>query len=202
MARDKNIALATKLPPHNRREDGQAYALNVLTPIRPGRETELRDLLEALPAGQDSPFARLPRTHFARLVIIDRLAFEGPPARKPELRLQYLLFSTVFDGALDDYLGALCARIPRKAETIWAGCVGAPQPVAADVGTFAAWIRHNQVQTDAFFAPYGHATVDRIKRSLDLCRRLREFARETQYVIPPELKKRFDEELRSRGSGA
>lgn len=180
MARDKNIAI-----------DGQAYALNVLSPISPGCEAELRDLLAAIPATADSPFARLPGTHFARLAIIDRLAFEGPRERMPQLRLQYLLFSSVFDGPLDDYLHALCARIPREAEEIWGCCVGAPRPVAADGATFASWMRHNQVQTGAFFAPYGDATVDRITHSLELCRRLREFAEQTQYLVAPQLKKRF-----------
>jgi hypothetical protein len=51
MRRDNNTAI-----------DGQAYALNVLTPISPGREAELRDLLAALPGAAHSPFARLPGT--------------------------------------------------------------------------------------------------------------------------------------------
>lgn len=191
MRRDKNIAI-----------DGQAYALNVLTPISPGREAEVRDLLAAIPAGAHSPFASLPGTHFARLVIIDRLAFEGPRERRPELRLQYVLFSSVFDGELDDYLRALCARIPREAEQIWGCCAGAPRPVAADFETFASWIRHNQLQTGAFFAPYGDATVDRIIRSLELSRRLREFAEQTQYLIAPQLKARFHSTFRPEGWAA
>jgi hypothetical protein len=191
MGRDRNIAI-----------DGQAYALNVLTPISPGREAEVRDLLAAIPDAAHSPFARLPGTHFARLVIIDRLAFEGPRARKPELRLQYVLFSSVFDGPLDDYLRALCARIPDEAEEIWGCCVGAPQPVAADSETFASWIRHNQVHTGAFFAPYGHATIDRITSSLELCRRLRAFAEQTQYLSAPQLKEHFHATFGSGGRAA
>jgi hypothetical protein len=195
MGRDKNIALS-----------GQAYALNVLTPIRPGLETQLRDVLAAIPAGRRSPFAALRTTHFARLAIIDRLAYEGPPGRAPELRLQYLLFSSVFDGSVDDYLRELCARIPDEAEAIWGGCIGAPAPVATDAGAFAAWIRRNQVNAGAFFAPYGDATVKSIERSLDLCRRLRKFAQDTQYVIPPDLKRRFEDEfcdeIASRKAGA
>lgn len=191
MRRDKNIAI-----------DGQAYALNVLTPISPGCEAELRDLLASIPGGAHSPFARLPETHFARLVIIDRLAFEGPRERTPELRLQYLLFSSVFDGALDDYLRALCARIPREAEEIWGCCVGAPRPVAADGETFASWIRHNQVHTGAFFAPYGDATIDRITHSFELSRRLREFAEQTQYLTAPQLKERFHATFGPKGWAA
>ncbi|HEV7804282.1 MAG TPA: hypothetical protein VGO80_00570 [Solirubrobacteraceae bacterium] len=191
MARDKNIAIG-----------GQAYALNVLTPIRGGLEAELRELLAAIPAGRQSPFAKLPGTHFARLVIVDGLAFEGARGRKPELRLQYLLFSSVFDGPRDDYLRELCARIPDEAEAIWGRCLGAPTPVAADDDAFAAWIGHNQVQTGAFFAPYGDATVRRIVESLDLCRRLREFAQRTQYLSPPQLKARYDADFNVREVGA
>lgn len=191
MARDKNVAIG-----------GQAYALNVLTPIRGGLEAELRELLAAIPAGRESPFAKLPGTHFARLVIVDRLAFEGARARKPALRLQYLLFSSVFDGGREDYLRELCARIPDEAEAIWGRCLGAPTPVTADDDAFAAWIRHNQLQTGAFFAPYGHATVARIVGSLDRCRRLRAFALRTQYLSAPQLKARYDAEFRPGEAGA
>jgi hypothetical protein len=189
MGRDRNVAI-----------EGQAYALTALTPIHAGHETELRDLLAAIPVGEASPFARVPGTHFARLVIIDRLAYEGRRERTPELGLQYLLFSSIFDGPLEDYLRALCARIPDEADEIWGGCVGAPQPVAADAGAFAAWIRHNQVRTGVFFAPCGTATVDRINHSIDLCRGLRQFAQETQYLTAPDLKERFDTKFGSKGA--
>ena len=56
--------------PLNPNVSGQAYALMVLTPITPGREQELRDLLEGYTEAS-SPLARLPRTHFGRWVILD-----------------------------------------------------------------------------------------------------------------------------------
>ena len=60
--------------------DGSVYALTAITAVRPGREPLLRERLRALRC-PDSPFARLPSTHFARFVVLDRLAFEGPAGR-------------------------------------------------------------------------------------------------------------------------
>lgn len=56
---------------------GQVYALTVLTPILDGHETELAEYLDTLPAGEQSPLARVPGTHFARWVIIGDVVYEG-----------------------------------------------------------------------------------------------------------------------------
>lgn len=56
---------------------GQAYGLTVLTPVTPSRESSLGRHLQALAAGDASPLARVPGTHFARWVLIGDVVYEG-----------------------------------------------------------------------------------------------------------------------------
>ena len=94
---------------------GQAL---IITPVRPGEAPALNRCLAELPrdvvpdgpgeprAVPVSPFTgQLPPTHFARLVVIE---LHGAP---------HLLFSSRFDGPIDDYLRALAAT--PQALRIW-----------------------------------------------------------------------------------
>jgi hypothetical protein len=173
---------------------GSAYALTVILAIRPGRERRLR---ERILAWRDSPFARLPSTHFARLVVLDRMVFEGPARLRPEFSLQYLLFSATFDGesgeARDDYLEQMCLRMPAELERVFGLCCGAPCPVARDPARFRDWVVASQLPVSAFFAHRPTATMDQIKRALRLRRRVRNFALENAYQRPRVLQERFEQ---------
>jgi hypothetical protein len=173
---------------------GTAYGLTVILAIRPGRERELR---RRILDWDDSPFARLPNTHFARLVVLDRMVFEGPARLRPEFSLQYLLFSATFDGesaeARDDYLEQMCAQMPRELEHVFGLCCGAPCPVARDPAKFQRWIVDNQVPVSSFFAHAPNATVPQIEDACRLRRRVRAFALANAYRRPDLLQRRFEE---------
>ena len=160
--------------------------------IQPGRELVLRDRILAW---RDSPFARLPSTHFARLVVLDRLVFEGPERLRPEFSLQYLLFSATFDAKSGDerdrYLAQMCRRMPDELEDVFGLCAGAPCPVARDPARFRDWIVANQVDAGAFFAHRPAATVRQIRRARRLRRRVRDFALDNAYLRPDVLQDRF-----------
>lgn len=93
----------------------------IITPVTDGRAQELSGLLSGLPRDKPptadgpvttppSPFAGvLPPTHFARFVVIE-LDHDKP----------CLLFTSVFDGAIPDYMRALAAT--RTALEIWSYC--------------------------------------------------------------------------------
>jgi hypothetical protein len=172
---------------------GSAYALTVILAIRPGRERELR---ARILAWRDSPFARLPSTHFARLVVLDRMVFEGPARLRPEFSLQYLLFSATFDGesseARDHYLEQMCLQMPVELERVFGLCCGAPCPVAGDPARFSAWVVASQIPVSAFFAHCPTAKVRQIKGARRLRRRVRDFALENAYMRPHVLQERFE----------
>jgi hypothetical protein len=60
--------------PERGNENGGVYGLTVLTPVLPEREQILRARLQGLPRDL---FARLPTTHFARLVLVPALPAAG-----------------------------------------------------------------------------------------------------------------------------
>lgn len=181
-------------PDPNAAIGGHVYALTTLTAIRLACTEALRERVLGLDE-RDSPFARVEGTHFARLVVIDRLPFEGPSQDAPTVRHQYLLFSAVIDGDTsedrDAYLARMCERVPETVDGVWSLCLGAPEPVPAEPHRFACWLAANQVKTRAFYAHYADATVQEVRDALVLQERVRRFAVRTQYLTPRCLQREF-----------
>jgi hypothetical protein len=172
---------------------GSVYALTAIVPVRPGSERRLSERVRAW-ATPYSPFALLPTTHFARLVVLDRLAFEGPERLRPEVGQHYLLFSATFDGDdRDGYLEEMCRRLPEQVESVFGLCSGAPRPLAGNAVAFREWIAGQQVETKAFFAQDPKATVAEVRAARLLSEALRRFASRTQYAKPDVLKTEFEQ---------
>jgi hypothetical protein len=174
---------------HNR--IGTAYGLTVFTPIVPGHEEAVRDTIERLPRGEDGPFSRLERLHFARLQIFDQLVHQGPSQRPDRLPIAYLVFTASFNGARDAFLDAVAARMPAEADSWWSHCVD--YPGTADRAAFVRYLKHNQVPTHLFSSPYPTATVPDIRESLALRERVVDFVVAAQDLEPRELQQRFRE---------
>jgi len=172
---------------------GQAYALTVLTPILPGQEDDLRSYLEAL--GQaDSPFARLPRVHFGRWVILDQFHQEDAQPKPDRLSSKYLLFTTCSDGSRHAHLDEVCRELAPEAPHIWGRCVGCPDPPEGDA--LKRYLIHNQLDTGVFVAAYPHATVQDVRRCVDMRERMIDLAVRTQGMDPGELQAAVLGELR------
>jgi hypothetical protein len=174
---------------------GTAYALTVILAVRPGCEELIGARLSTWWQPGFSPFHLLPSTHFARLVVLDRLAFEGPAQRRPEISHQYLLFSATFDGAdsaaRDEYLESMCTRIKPHVESVFGLCAGAPRPVSDPV-PFRKWLVANQIETRAFYAHRPKAKVADVRAARALRERVREFALDHQYDRPDVLQESFE----------
>lgn len=168
---------------------GRTYALMVLTPIRPGREAELRAALEAL----DAPLDRVPRTHFARLMIIPDMPV--PAGVRDPLDGPYLLFTANFDGDVDSWLDELAVAIEPDAQEIWGRCIGCPQP--AEGAALKAYLWRNQLDSGVVFAAYGQASVEQIRGALDKRARLADFVVRAQDMEPAERRLAFLEEFGS-----
>ncbi|MEY2516941.1 MAG: hypothetical protein QOJ89_4299 [bacterium] len=172
---------------------GRTYSLLVLTPIRPGEEDALRAYLAALPR-DDSPLARVPRTHMARLLIIDEMP--APPSRSDladPLDGPYLLFTCNFDGDLDSYLAGLCDLLAPEAAEIWGRCIGCPDP--PEGAALRAYLGRNQIQSGFAFAAYGNASVAQVRSALDKRERLADFVVRAQDMTPAARRKAFLEEF-------
>jgi hypothetical protein len=166
---------------------GKAYFLLALTAIIPGRAEELRDRLEALPTGAESPLAGVGCVHFGRFVIVSRLVKLGPMEER--LANEYLLFAADVDGPLDEFVEALRERMADEADAIWGHCVG--YPGSSDREGFHAWLRHNQIDTQLPFAAYPEAALPEVLEALELRRRLIELAIRAQELDPAGLQEAY-----------
>jgi hypothetical protein len=176
--------------------NGVAYSLTVIAPIVAGHEQAVREHIEALPQGPDSPLARLGALHFSRIQIFGELVYQGPPQKPDRLRESHLVFTSSFDGDLGAYLRAICERLGEDADAWWQHCTGYPgtsEPVA-----FERWIREHQVDSAMFSVAYPEATVAGVLESLALRERLVEFAASAQGLGDVELRRRFLAEFAER----
>jgi hypothetical protein len=175
---------------HANNISGQAYALTVLTPIIDGHAPDLAHYLNEMQGGDQSPLAGVPRTHFARWVVIDDVMYEGPDQGEREhLQHARLLFTSNFDGDLEPYLDGLRTGLHDRADEIWGHCIG--YPGASDAGAFAGYFRHHQIDSSLFFAAYGDRTVGEVTRSLALRTRFIGFVLRAQGLPAQELKASF-----------
>ena len=175
---------------------GQAFALTVLTPIAASEDEALRGYLENLRAnGERGPLARLPRTHFGRLVIVRDFDFVSDKVPDPDhLSTPHLLFTACFDGDLDSYLDELGAELATEAQEIWGRCAGAPSPAAGPA--LKEYLKAHRIKTGFFVAAYGQATVPQVKAALERREQLIAFAQQAQAMqTNAELKQAFLEQF-------
>jgi hypothetical protein len=174
--------------------DGGHYFLTVLVPIRTGPERDddtatspvhaLRKRLSVFPSaaqvqgggGEPSPFARSTRTHFARFVIVDDVAYNGRDGRdvilvtlagedltaaqrQDHLSCPFLLLSVDFDAESgadkerDSYLVELWTLMEADLRQIFKFCVGFDSKVK-DAKSFATYIAACQIETTMSFNDY------------------------------------------------
>ena len=141
------------------------HAFTALTAVLPAREDALAASLAALPEGDESPFARMPSTHFARFVVLDREATR--PSRRhgsPPL-LQHLLLTTTSNSPAAEHVEELRRCLGPLADAIWGQCVG--YPGRADARRFRRYLLHNRLRVPLVYRAYD-ATVSQVREALDL----------------------------------
>jgi hypothetical protein len=175
-----------------------AYALVTLTPIIPGEEHALRTYLSELGPFEQSPFAKVPSTHFARWVVIPQLIYEGPPQKKDELKCQYLLFTGHFDGEPDPWIESVCTLMSEEADGVWGHCVA--YPGSSDVEGVKRYFKHNQLTADLFYSGYFGSTVQDVKDALAFRSKAIDFAVRAQEMDPTRLRDEFRQSFGKTGS--
>src|SRR5690349_18965413 len=108
--------------------NGAKFGLTGLFPIRRGETQQLRSYLRSLDDTRTYPngshFSAVPLVHMTRLFIVDRLAYQGTPAKSDALRSDYLVWSCDFDGdSVSGLADAMIRYIPQELATIWSRCV-------------------------------------------------------------------------------
>src|SRR6478609_7464726 len=142
--------------------------LTIVAAIRPGDEERLRGALR--PLGDDIrgrrladpsqppriDFSRMRGCHFARFAILD------DPDRGPDRRR--LLYSSNYDGDLEDHIAELAAATP-DIDVIW-GCCEAYTTRAR----FGEFLRAHRAQPEAFYIAFRGQTVAQVRQMVALRR--------------------------------
>ena len=124
--------------------------LTAIAPLKPGTSEQLRTVLGLLQQRPVNPVERIQMIHYARWVIIDGGA--------------RLLFTSNFDGALEDYLEEFAERDEVPLNKIFGFCCG--WPGAKPSGPFIQYVKNHQIRAEAFYSAYPRYTVREVKRAL------------------------------------
>jgi hypothetical protein len=154
---------------------GKAYAMNVLTPIKPAW-TGLQHLIFWISRSAPSQLAGLlglKFIHFARWVVIRReqwpvVSDEQRVVLKasPPLANDYMLFLSNFNGTWDQYIDAFADGIPSGLDFLW--YTSTKYPHSIPIAAFKDYISHNQIQTNYYYNATPGAAQRDIKRALVL----------------------------------
>lgn len=145
---------------------GKAYAMNVITPMRP-RLTWINRFLFMFARVMPSNLAGLlglSLIHFARWVLIKRDQWPDLGQGKQTLNNDYMLFLSNFNGTWDQYIDAFSDGIPNGLDLFWYSSTKYPHSIP--VTPFKDYIVHNQVDTDYYYNATPGAAQRDIKGAL------------------------------------
>ena len=145
--------------------NGKVYAMNAITPMKPWKTWIVRVLLFILSGVKSSQkdLINLSFIEFARWVIVPRkgLPFLGRGQQKEELKYDYLLFFSNFNGTWNQYIDAFSAVLSKGLNLVWHW--SEKFPGAVPVTLFKEYIARVQFDTDYYYTAYPHATANDVK---------------------------------------
>src|SRR5271170_6980267 len=139
--------------------------MNAITPMKPWKTPILKLLFFLL--GEIKPLQKdlknLSFIHFARWVVVGRNQFPRLSAKQPreELRYDYLLFFSNFNGTWNQYIDAFSAVLSRGLNLIWGWSEKFPGSVP--VTLFKEYIARLQFDTDYYYTAYPQAAANDVK---------------------------------------
>jgi hypothetical protein len=145
--------------------NGKVYAMNAVTPMKPWKTWILRILFFVLwnvkPLQND--LINLSFIEFARWVILPRNRFPylGNGQVKEDLKYDYLLFFSNFNGTWNQYIDAFSAVLSKGLNMIWRWSEKFPGSVP--VTPFKAYIAQVQFDTDYYYTAYPYAAANDLK---------------------------------------
>ncbi|MFT6022710.1 MAG: hypothetical protein ACI9PY_000821 [Ascidiaceihabitans sp.] len=145
---------------------GKAYAMNVVTPSNP-KITWINRLLFMAARGVPSNLMGLlglSLIHFARWVIIkpDQWPDLGQGPQK-NIKNDYMLFCSNFNGTWDQYIDAFSDGIPNGLNLFWYSSI--KYPLSIPITPFKNYITYNQIGNDYYY----NATPGSAQRDIKSC---------------------------------
>src|SRR3981081_3613539 len=156
---------------------GKAYAINVLTPMRPWRswiQNAIFMIGRVMPS-QLSGLLGLKLIHFARWLILRRTQWPDPARQGAQtLGNDYMLFLSNFNGTWDQYIDAFADGIHAGLALFCDASIKYPHSIP--ISTFKGYIGANQIQTNYYYNATPGAAQRDIKAALRVQREVRELA--------------------------
>ncbi|HJX84474.1 MAG TPA: hypothetical protein VJ723_09040 [Candidatus Angelobacter sp.] len=173
--------------------NGKTYAMNAITPMKPWKTFIVRAffcLLGFVKSAQ-AGLVDLSFIHFARWVIVPRRSFPHLGGSQPQedLRYDYLLFFSNFNGTWNQYIDAFSAVLSVGLNLIWDYSVNYPGSVP--VTPFKRYISLCQFDTDYYYSAYPYATTNDVKAALRVQAALDAFAQESAGMKPEEFARAY-----------
>src|SRR3984957_10175698 len=145
--------------------NGKVYAMNAITPMKPWKTWILRGFFFLLwnikPLQKD--LINVSFIEFARWVVLPRngFPFVGRGQSKEELKYDYLLFFSNFNGTWNQYIDAFSAVLSKGLNLVWRW--SEKFPGAVPVTLFKEYIARGQFDTDYYYTAYPHAAANDVK---------------------------------------
>jgi hypothetical protein len=143
----------------------KAYAMNAITPMKWWKTWIVRlvFLILGMFKSLQKSLVDLSFIHFARWVIVKRRKFPQVCGEQPgeELRYDYMLFFSNFNGTWNQYIDAFSAVLSTGLNLIWHWSEKFPGSVP--VTPFKQYISLCQFETDYYYTAYPYATINDVK---------------------------------------
>jgi hypothetical protein len=172
---------------------GKAYAMTVITAMKPWKTWIVRAFFLIL--GWIKPLqgnlAHLSFIHFARWVVIKRNRFPRLSQEQPkeDLRYDYLLFCSNFNGTWNQYIDAFSSVLSSGLNAIWRW--SQKYPGAVPVTEFKRMIALSQFDTDYYYTAYPYATTNDVKAAHRVESALNAFASASKDLPPEEFARAY-----------
>jgi hypothetical protein len=145
--------------------NGKVYALNAITPMKPWKTPILRGFFFVLGHVKflQKDLVDLSFIEFARWVVLPRKGFPilGEGQVQENLKYDYLLFFSNFNGTWSQYIDAFSAVLSKGLNYVW--CWSEKFPGSVPVTLFKDYIARVQFDTDYYYTAYPHATANDVK---------------------------------------
>ena len=209
----------------NRNISGNAYALTMLCPIKPGfvgtriYADLIRDQLESWNMADLSPMAQVPNTYLCRFFVLDDIYTESLPGARiwdalsdiriipsnkqrlaalphtDHLQSRYLVFSSNLHGDVDAYLTGMWKKIATDIKSIWQYCYGFED--VNDEAGFLLYAKKCCLEASLFFVGSNDDSLAEQLKALYVKQEFSRFAQETQDLPAAQLRQAYTEFIQS-----
>ena len=176
---------------------GKAYAMNVITPL-PWYEAWITRLIFKVAALRPSTtigLVTLSLIHYARWVVVRPKDFPRLSPEQPaeELKYNYMLFFSNFNGSWDQYVDSFSSAISGGLNLFWRKNIKYPGSVP--MLPFHRYITSNQIWTDHYYNAYPMAASNDVKSAQRVRNGLLGFIADTKNSSADDFQQKYNKLL-------